>query len=364
MKKVFIAILIFFGLSLGSLMASDSGSHSSHQMMSKHKSTHMMLYGNAPIGLMAGMHHGGFMLSIKQGHMEMTDNILDGKHIPYSEILSLPNSLGSQPKNLSVVPTNMKMQMTMISLMYASTEKVNFMAMGTYTSKDMKLNSYRPMMGRDLLGSFSTSSSDFSDFSMGILFKLKEAHGSRWHMEVSFQNSTGRSDTMDTVLTPMGTSSKIILPYGMQSGDDATRLLLSLTNVKKYKEKVVLGNQLKRKSSLSGCDWCFGDELEYNTWVQYELKKSVSLSTRIKFTHRGEISGRNPLIKAPVQTANPKNYGGKELHLGLGVNFWPGKSTKKGNILGIEVLKPIVQNKNNLQMKSNYQIILGYERSF
>jgi len=76
------------------------------------------------------------------------------------------------------------------------------------------------------------------------------------------------------------------------------------------------------------------------------------------------ISGRNPLIKAPVQTANPKNYGGKELHLGLGVNFWPGKSTKKGNILGIEVLKPIVQNKNNLQMKSNYQIILGYERSF
>ena len=77
MKKVFITILIFSGLSLGSLMASDSGSHSSHQMMSKHKSTHMMLYGNAPIGLMAGMHHGGFMLSIKQGHMEMTDNILD-----------------------------------------------------------------------------------------------------------------------------------------------------------------------------------------------------------------------------------------------------------------------------------------------
>ena len=84
----------------------------------------------------------------------------------------------------------------------------------------------------------------------------------------------------------------------------------------------------------------------------------------MKFIHQGEISGKNPLIKAPIQTANPKNYGGKEFHLGLGVNFWPSKSTKKGNLLGLEILKQIVQNKNNLQMKSNYQVVFGYKKSF
>ena len=33
-----------------------------------------------------------------------------------------------------------------------------------------------------------------------------------------------------------------------------------------------------------------------------------------------EISGANPMIMAPVQTASPKNYGGSELHIGLGFN--------------------------------------------
>ena len=144
-------------------MANEDASHSSGEMMSSHNSHHKMLYGNAPIGLMAGMHHEGFMFSIRQSHMDMGDNILDGNNISYSEIQNMPNGVGDQPKNLSVVPTDMKMQMTMISIMYAPTEKVNFMAMGAYVSKDMKLNSYKPMMGRDLLGSFSTSSSDLSN---------------------------------------------------------------------------------------------------------------------------------------------------------------------------------------------------------
>ena len=351
-------------LFLSPLMVADDSRYPSGEMMKNHNSHHTMPYGNAPIGLMAGMHHEGFMLSIKQSQMDMEDNILDGNHISYSEILSLPNTNGSQPKNLSVVPIDMKMQMTMISLMYAKSEKINFMAMATYTTKDMGLNSYKPMMGRELLGSFSTSSSDFSNFSLGSLFKLREVHGSRWHAEVSFQKSIGEDDTAGLVLTPMGTRSKMILPYGMQLGDSSTRLVLGITNVKKYKEKIVWGNQLKRKTILSDADWSFGNELEYNTWMQFKLNKSTSLSTRIKFMHQGDISGSSALINAPVQTASPKNYGGNEIHLGFGINFWPRQSIQKGNLLGIEVFKPIYQNKNNLQMKTSHHVVLGYQRSF
>lgn len=359
------SFLILSGLYLSPVMACDNGSHNSDKMtMSNHNTHHMMSYGNAPFGLMASMHHEGFMFSIKQGHMDMRGNILDGNHISNAEILALPNKTGSQPKNLSVVPTDMKMQMTMVSLMYAPMERINFMAMATYASKDMKLNSYKPMMDRGFLGTFSTSTNDLSNYSLSGLFKLKEDHQSRWHMEICFQNSAGSNDSTDTVLTPMGTSSKMILPYGMQSGDGSKRLVLGITNVKKHKEKIVWGNQIKRKLAFSSGDWNFGDELEYNTWIQYELNKSVSLSTRMKFIYQDEISGKSTLINAPVQTANPENYGGKELHLGLGVSFWPNKAAKKGNRLGLEIVKPVVQNKNNLQMKTNYQIILGYQKSF
>ena len=32
--------------------------------------------------------------------------------------------------------------------------------------------------------------------------------------------------------------------------------------------------------------------------------------------------------------------------------------------IGIEILKPVNQNKNNLQMKTDYQAIIGYQKSF
>ena len=34
------------------------------------------------------------------------------------------------------------------------------------------------------------------------------------------------------------------------------------------------------------------------------------------------------------------------------------------NSIGIEILKPVNQNKNNLQMKTDYQVIIGYQKSF
>ena len=70
------------------------------------------------------------------------------------------------------------------------------------------------------------------------------------------------------------------------------------------------------------------------------------------------------MISAPVQTANPENYGGREVHFALGVNFLthilPGKSDR----FGLELIKPIQQEKNNLQMDTDYQFILGYQKAF
>jgi hypothetical protein len=98
--------------------------------------------------------------------------------------------------------------------------------------------------------------------------------------------------------------------------------------------------------------------------LQYQFDSSISFSSRIKFTDQKQISGINSIISAPVQTANTENYGGNELHIGLGLNYTVDIFSKGNEQIGLEVVLPLMQNKNNLQMKTDYQVIVGYQRSF
>ena len=89
----------------------------------------------------------------------------------------------------------------------------------------------------------------------------------------------------------------------------------------KLNEDIVWANQLKRTVVVSESGWSFGDQTEFNSWIQYPFSKQVSVSSRLKLIDQDALSGRNALIMAPVQTANPKNYGGTEAFLGLGMNI-------------------------------------------
>ena len=122
-------------------------------------------------------------------------------------------------------------------------------------------------------------------------------------------------------------------------------------------------NQIKRKIVVNNSHWSFGDQTELNSWLQYSLGKQISFSSRLKFVDQDAISGRDPTIVAPVQTATPDNYGGKELHFGVGINWAMNLSPGGNDSLGFELLRPLIQNKNNLQMKSDHQIVLGYKKS-
>ena len=64
----------------------------------------------------------------------------------------------------------MNMKMTMLMGMYAFSENINLTGMTSYSSKEMFLDTFKPMMNRDFLGSFNTSSADLSTISFGGLF--------------------------------------------------------------------------------------------------------------------------------------------------------------------------------------------------
>ena len=367
MKKLFIFIIAFAHL----IFSDNEPMHEHHEHHEHHDSMetmdhshHSSQHNPAPIGVAGNMHHMGWMFAVKQGSMSMQGNILDGKSISNSEILLRPNEVSNMPINLSVIPKKMDMEMIMIEAMYAPSKDLTLMIMGTQLSKDMSLDTYSAMMNRDLIGSFSTSSSDFSDIKVSALFTLKSLENSKSHAEFSYQKSIGSNNEMDKVFTPMGSYMNMTLPYAMQPSDKASRLALGLTNSRKINDKTSLSGQIRYKKIINEKDWSFGNQTEINSWIQYQYKPNISLSTRLKFINQEEISGSSATITAPVQTANPTNYGGNELHLGFGANYKINLFANESEQLGIEILFPLMQNKNNLQMETDYQFIVGYKRTF
>jgi hypothetical protein len=70
------------------------------------------------------------------------------------------------------------------------------------------------------------------------------------------------------------------------------------------------------------------------------------------------------MIMAPVQTANPANYGDNKWRIGLGANgiisLLPGQPER----LGIELELPVDTDTRGVQMTPKWQLTLGIQKAF
>ena len=96
-----------------------------------------------------------------------------------------------------------------------------------------------------------------------------------------------------------------------------------------------------------------------NIWTQRDINNISAWSFRLKFQDIESLDGYSSVIRAPVQTANPLNYGGKTLSIGIGINIM----LQKGSI-GLESYKPISRDLNGPQMGMNWGIQAGYHLAF
>ena len=321
--------------------------------------------GHAPIGVMADHMHkkGESMISLRASYMKMRGNSLDGNSISDSEILVIDNPHSNSPTKLSVIPIEMSMKMLMLGGMYAPTDEVTLMFMTMFMDKSMNLNTYHAMT-RNNLGAFNASSKDLSDLSFSVLINIDQQENNKWHSEIGLVRSVGDNSRRGEVLSTMGTKKTLILPYGMQPGDKSTKLVLGISNLYKLSNKHSFGNQLRFFKKISSKEWHFGDKIYSDSWYQYEINRTFSLSSRIRLNYQKVISGSNPIITAPSQTSIITNYGGFTAELGLGFNFltqiFPGSEDR----LALEIINPIINEKNGLQMKDKTQIVFGFQKSF
>lgn len=132
---------------------------------------------HAPIGVMGDHMHkkGEWMLGYRYMHMEM-DGLRDGtSNVSTTEATSYANAfagLAGQPATLRVIPTKMEMDMHVLGAMYAPTDWVTLVVMGSYLEKEMTAITFAGMMGTTVLDENTMKSSGWGDMKVSSLWRL------------------------------------------------------------------------------------------------------------------------------------------------------------------------------------------------
>jgi hypothetical protein len=116
----------------------------------------------------------------------------------------------------------------------------------------------------------------------------------------------------------------------------------------------------------NGDGYSLGDSFKLTGWLQRAFGPSATW-LRLAFNNTGRIRGRDPEIRklldpatgAPTPDADPDNYGGRRLDALLGVCYLKGPFS-----FGVEAGRPIYQDLNGLQLKTDWLLNVGLQTMF
>ena len=333
--------------------------HGAHKTASHNRHDHA----DAPIGVM-GDHtapRGEWMLSYRSMRMEMEGSRIGTDSITPEEIVATVPSLTGAPPTLRVVPTSMTMDMHMFGAMYGLTDKVSVMGMVSYLDSEMDHVTFAGMAGTTERGTFTTRSKGIGDTRVSALWTVSETGGSRTVLAGGLSLPTGSIDETDDVLTPMGTTPTLTLPYPMQLGSGAVDPFVSATHAGNS-GKVgwgVQGSALVRLYDNDE-DYRRGDEFKATAWASYSLTPAVSASARVAAQSIGSIDGQDARINAPVQTAAPDFHGGERVDAAIGVSLAGQTGALRGHRFSAEIGRPIYQDLNGPQLETDLIVTLGW----
>jgi hypothetical protein len=326
---------------------------------------------HAPIGVMGDHIHekGEWMLSFRTMTMSMQGNLQGTSSLSPEEIVQTQANgfagMPMQPANLRVVPVKMTMQMQMLGVMYAPTDRVTLTAMTSYRNIEMDHVTFMGGMGTQRLGTFTTKTSGLGDTQVAALIKLGGNTGASWHGTLGLSLPTGDIEETDEILTPMNMRPTVRLPYPMQLGSGSFDLISGLTysdHGTDHNTKLGWGSQWRSvwRVEDNSEDYRLGDEHQLSTWASYIVAPSVSLSGRLTYMYKGNIRGKDALIIAPVQTADPNRHKRQRIDAGIGANWvLPNENYR----LGLEFTVPIWQRLASPQLETDWGLSLGLQWS-
>ncbi len=327
---------------------------------------------HAPIGVMGDHMHakGEWMLSYRFMRMKMKSNRDGTNSISSEEIATtVANPFFGQPMQpptLRVVPTEMTMDMHMFGAMYAPTDWLTLMLMSSYIKKDMDHLTFMGPVGNTIRGEFTTRTSGFGDTKLSGLIRLYDDDTHHFHLNAGLSLPTGSITETDDVLAPTGARPTLRLPYPMQLGSGTFDLLPGVTYTGQS-GNMGWGAQYSgviRLEDENHEDYSLGDEHRLTAWGTYLWKPWISTSARVAGQTIDKISGQNPDIVAPVQTADPDNHGGERVDVLFGMNLIGQTGVLAGHRLALELGAPIYQDLNGPQLETDWSLTVGYQKAF
>lgn len=326
---------------------------------------------HAPIGVMGDHMHGKgeWMFSYRFMRMHMEDNRNGTNSLSPEEIVTtVPNRFfgtPGQPPTLRVVPTEMTTDMHMVGAMYAPFDMMTLMVMGHYIDREMDHITFAGGAGTTRLGTFTTRAKGWGDTKASALIKLYEDDIHHLHLNAGVSLPTGSIKERDVVLAPTGVLVSLRLPYAMQLGSGTYDLLPGVTYYG-LQDKWGWGAQYVGTVRLgdNSQDYTWGDKHQISFWGSYLWTDAISTSLRVTGETESKIDGIDALIVAPVQTADPDNYGGERVSLSFGVNSVVPSGIFKGHRFSVEATVPVYQNLNGPQMERDHAIMFGWSKAF
>lgn len=325
---------------------------------------------HAPIGVMGDHVHakGEWMFSYRFMSMDMENNLQGTNRIDPDTIVTTEPSIffgnPGQPPTLRIVPLDMNMDMHMLGLMYAPTDRLTLMLMANYIEKDMNHVTYMGGTGTTVLGNFSTSTSDWGDTSLSVLWSFIKNGQTKLHATIGVSIPTGSTDETGQVLTPMNMQPTVRLPYPMQLGSGSYDPILGLT-YNGTRGNLSWGAQWRSvfRSSDNDAGYQLGDETRLTAWISHVPADPVSVSIRVEHFDRSNISGIDPMIMGPVQTADPNRQDASRTDIGLGINL-AGQHGLDGWRMAVEYLFPVDQDLAGPQLESDSQLLIGIQKAW
>ena len=253
-----------------------------------------------------------------------------------------------------MAPTDMDMQMHMLGLMYAPSDKLTMMLMSNYQEKSMTMIN---MMGVKS----SMESSGWGDTSLTAYYNLYKKANSSAHIGLGISAPTGSTDEK--------LSSTAHQPYPMQLGSGTWDLKPTITWLGQC-ENWSYGGQASGTIHLgeNNNNYTLGDSATLTGWVNRRLSSWSSVSLRLTGSTWGDINGHDdqmptipmgPMSGRPMSApADPNASGGSQIDLALGLNLW---SSESGLRFAIEAGTPLYQNLDGPQLGTDWALTTGFQ---
>ncbi len=264
-------------------------------------------------------------------------------------------------KDFMMVPTAMDMKMHMFGLMFAPHDKLTVMGMTSYRQLSMEMeeaHQHATEHHDHPVGTHEMSSAGIGDVQLDSLLTIWQRHN------ITIIGNLGVSFPTGSIAQQVDDGS--ILPYPMQLGSGSFEARPGLTAFGTH-GNWSYGGQLRGAFPLNinASEYRHGSTLTATTWGARRVNNWISLSARLLFSHKGNITGSHPDLDINRSPSHRPDFQGfNRLDVAISSNLIVPTGSLAGQRLAMEFMVPVYQSLTGTQLKNTWKLVLGWQYAF